>query len=1049
MDAEAALREFLDQFNVQSHARVPLTHLLTDENGNTTNYAIPNSRKEELRQSMLQYYDEYAAEQAIKDLIGEEMPPPVLFGEMYCMELQELSPWFRSLVFMLTVHSAKKNEAYNYIPWGSRLYRGKIKNLSGCYIQNSRMQIFNYYYKEALNYTRHQINNQYVFKSNWRSLGLPAVNQIASKEFACHRPFVDFDMKQHEWEKFQQDTNNSISIEELHNTLINIAHNHVKTLCSDEDAVFYIAKSNANPRNLHIVFHACLARTAVKPFIEDLRSLVTRQLPALPEKCIDTQPLLNHNLRPIGAAKADQDLNAQEPSVYLPTSVIEENREFTMEDIRNYSILCPCSDINYDTARTPQIGYVDRRLNTNTGTYEAVLETRNEINVVKTELTRLYQAYRQQFGLETLVNAQSIEPTQISETGRGFNYRVNLGKIICPWKGSVHKGNRLYAIVNDKGAFIRCHDSDHEKRDWPEDHTASEQLVRYLGSVNQRKRKLGPIGTEEQLQALGAKNSELEYQWKLMDLEYSEQLRDKFRELFVVCNSPKIQPQDIVAFCREPYNRVYRVHTKERRVYAMCRIKHQYAPMTYIPEACDIILKFFIHNLVYHDHRYLEEHPDVEQFLTQYRCREVSNALKEADKRLSEQCAQCTGMVNYVPFETVQNAKRNLVCLEGIGILDFSPDKLVLGTNGRLQPELRDIRPDDYVTMGLTLDEYIPLDAELTQEQEEKVAWVHRLLLQFGCMSEAWKTTLLDRVASSFDPNRTSNPMINILVGIGSNGKTTFQDLMMKTFGSTIKTVPNTLLSSKGVAPNAPSPATCDLHHLRAWFLSEPDGDSHYLNESTIKLFAGGETLTARKMYGTEMINIVADGVPWFLCNTAPKVHGVDEGVWRRLLYFSCNARFKPRNDPDVLDPERDDVFPQIEDIKDKLDRHRGAFFYIVMQHWYECFGKPGATGVRIAPEIKKFNDELKSRANPLFIFINEHLEPCRPNKSLTLKQIYREFSDWVMQETREKTNIDMTQLEGVLNVNRLALKSEMRAFWKPTSKFHPDFVNPVDNEPY
>ena len=61
--------------------------------------------------------------------------------------------------------------------------------------------------------------------------------------------------------------------------------------------------------------------------------------------------------------------------------------------------------------------------------------------------------------------------------------------------------------------------------------------------------------------------------------------------------------------------------------------------------------------------------------------------------------------------------------------------------------------------------------------------------------------------------------------------------------------------------------------------------------EAKIKSFTGGDTITARPLYG-EYINFKPNGKIWLTTNNRPEIRGSDDGIWRRIKEIPFNRQF-------------------------------------------------------------------------------------------------------------------------------------------------------------
>jgi len=120
-----------------------------------------------------------------------------------------------------------------------------------------------------------------------------------------------------------------------------------------------------------------------------------------------------------------------------------------------------------------------------------------------------------------------------------------------------------------------------------------------------------------------------------------------------------------------------------------------------------------------------------------------------------------------------------------------------------------------------------------------------------------------------------------ILYGDGANGKSVFLEVLATLMGDyAVNAQVDTILSKKGSTGNA----TSDLARLKGARMattSEPNEGSKF-NEGLIKQITGGDTITARFLYGKEF-EFRPEFKLWLATNYKPVIRGTDMGIWRRI----------------------------------------------------------------------------------------------------------------------------------------------------------------------
>lgn len=130
--------------------------------------------------------------------------------------------------------------------------------------------------------------------------------------------------------------------------------------------------------------------------------------------------------------------------------------------------------------------------------------------------------------------------------------------------------------------------------------------------------------------------------------------------------------------------------------------------------------------------------------------------------------------------------------------------------------------------------------------------------------------------------------------GAGANGKTTFVETWKKLLGDCARTAAFDSFArargDRGVRNDL-----ARLHGARLVVASE-SGEGRKLDEATVKQLTGGDTVTARFLYGEHF-----EFRPQFkLClvtNHRPQVSGDDDAIWRRLRLVPFEVSFQGRED--------------------------------------------------------------------------------------------------------------------------------------------------------
>lgn len=121
---------------------------------------------------------------------------------------------------------------------------------------------------------------------------------------------------------------------------------------------------------------------------------------------------------------------------------------------------------------------------------------------------------------------------------------------------------------------------------------------------------------------------------------------------------------------------------------------------------------------------------------------------------------------------------------------------------------------------------------------------------------------------------------LNFLWGDGSNGKSTFLNVLAELLGSYAMHAESETIASRHVR-EGPRTDIARLKGARLVIISECPSDV-YLDEATVKQLTGGDTVTARHLYGREFEYKVEYKII-MATNHKPRIRGTDTGIWRRV----------------------------------------------------------------------------------------------------------------------------------------------------------------------
>lgn len=155
-------------------------------------------------------------------------------------------------------------------------------------------------------------------------------------------------------------------------------------------------------------------------------------------------------------------------------------------------------------------------------------------------------------------------------------------------------------------------------------------------------------------------------------------------------------------------------------------------------------------------------------------------------------------------------------------------------------------------------------------------------------------TAFLQRMAGYCLTGSAAEQKLFLLYGEGSNGKSTFLNLLLHIWGGYGRKVPSSLLLSRrdGTASNE----LAELFGVRLAVASET-GEGKRMAESLVKELTGGERLTGRRLY-EQFFNWVPTHKIILTTNHKPEISGNDYAIWRRICLVPFTVTI-PEDDQD------------------------------------------------------------------------------------------------------------------------------------------------------
>lgn len=224
----------------------------------------------------------------------------------------------------------------------------------------------------------------------------------------------------------------------------------------------------------------------------------------------------------------------------------------------------------------------------------------------------------------------------------------------------------------------------------------------------------------------------------------------------------------------------------------------------------------------------------------------------------------------------------------------------------------------------------------------------------------------------------TKEQVMFILYGNGRNGKSIFIDTISDALGTYAKSMQADSIMVKQGATGANSDIA-RLEGARLVTSSEPN-DGLRLDEGLVKQLTGGDTVTARFLYGKEF-EFKPEFKLWLATNHKPIIRGTDDGIWRRLMLIPFAVKI-PDNRVD-------------KDLKYKLQREE-----VGILNWaVEGALKWQREGLKPPQSVLKASNSYRGEMDIIAQFIEERASTGEHDMARA-SNLYQAYKHWASENT-------------------------------------------------
>jgi len=305
--------------------------------------------------------------------------------------------------------------------------------------------------------------------------------------------------------------------------------------------------------------------------------------------------------------------------------------------------------------------------------------------------------------------------------------------------------------------------------------------------------------------------------------------------------------------------------------------------------------------------------------------------------------------------------KNNMILSCDNGIIDLTTGKI------------RDGKPDDAVTMSTNID----YDAEAKCPRWEK--FIEEIFFGDKEIVRYVKKALGYSITGS-----TKEQVAFFCFGSGANGKSVLFKTISSILGDYAHDAPTTLFQR-----NAFNTSTNDVAatELKRFLVSSETLSSTKINEQRLKKWTGGDTESARYLYG-EYFEFEPTVKPWLFINHKPQVEDDSHGFWRRVRLIPFERTFAQHEQNQNL-------------LTELKEEQQGILNWLIdgCLLWQKEGLKPVPEKVNMATQMYQADNDVLSD----FIFSRCKVDQNYMTKARTL---YSEYVDWAGSEGVQRADI-------------------------------------------
>lgn len=366
-------------------------------------------------------------------------------------------------------------------------------------------------------------------------------------------------------------------------------------------------------------------------------------------------------------------------------------------------------------------------------------------------------------------------------------------------------------------------------------------------------------------------------------------------------------------------------------------------------------------------------------------CASVSGYLSKLSSRMRDlemDSKKADSLESYRRAQAVAGVLANQIDIDH-DVLDSSPHEIL--ADGKIvslvDGSVREVDPSKDMFTRYTEVPYTSSPSEAGMDKLNKV---------LSCIPEESREYVLDWFGACLLGRMTQPAGVLLLIGNGSNGKSSLFSLMRRVIGTYLTNPKREVLTESSKSSRF---STHTLKGARAALFEElPKG--RHLNANVFKELSGTQRIRGeRKGVDEEEFEMRATVV--IATNHLPQVTDTDNAIWRRLNMVEMPYRFtsKPENDNDILaDPS---LSPESIACLSPEDEMLQAALHVLVEH-AKRYIERGWQLPPIPERAERSNKRWREESDRIMMWAEECLEKCEPSKFTLRDDLYDSYCAYV-----------------------------------------------------